>query len=125
MKALKELEAIEKIKAEVNGQPPADRAWEAKIQQQQTLIRGAWLAAANALQETPDPNDRELGREIQRFVAAMPKIDTEKHEIKGRLIERFSIQRENAQAIHGAGQAAEQIETSPKFMEPKSNDLER
>ncbi|MFZ4701371.1 MAG: hypothetical protein ACOYMG_15075 [Candidatus Methylumidiphilus sp.] len=70
--------------------------------------------------ETPDPADPALPDEIKRFVAAMPKIDTERHEIKARLIERFSIQRENTQAIPGAGQEAAQIETTPKY-----KDLER
>jgi len=130
VKALKELEAIEEIKAEANGQPPAERLLEAKIQRQQTLIRGAWLAAANELKEAPDPDDRELGREIQRFVAAMPKIDTERHEIKGRLIERFSIQHEEAQAIWGAGQkekAQTEVKSEPKKPQSKvkSQDHER
>ena len=75
--------------------------------------------------ETPDPADPALPDEIKRFVAAMPKIDTERHEIKARLIERFSIQRENAQATLGAGQVANQIETAPNLQEPKSKDLER
>ena len=88
--------------------------------QQQRTIRGAWLGAANELKETPDPNDTNLSGDIQSFVAAMPKIDTERHEIKARLIERFSIQRENAQATLGAGQSADQVETTPK-----SKDLER
>jgi len=130
VKALKELEAIEEIKAEANGQPPADRAWEAKIQQQQTLIRGAWLAAANELKETPDPNDRALAREIQRFVTAMPNIDTERHETKGRMIERFSIQREENNTIREAEQGAKaQTEATPEPKEPqskpKSKDYER
>ena len=114
------MEVIEEIKAEINGQPPVDRVWDEKILQQQRTIRGAWLGAANELKETPDPSDKNLSGDIQSFVAAMPKIDTERHEIKVRLIERFSIQRENAQATLGARQAANQIET-----EPKSKDLER
>ena len=90
------------------------------ILQQQRTIRGAWLGAANELKETPDPSDQNLSGDIQSFVAAMPKIDTERHEIKARLIERFSIQRENAQVTLGVGQAADQIEKAPK-----SKDLER
>ncbi len=120
VKVLKELEAIEEIKAEINGSLPVDRVWDAKIKKQQTLIRGAWLGAANELKETPDPADPALPDEIKRFVSTMPKIDTERHEIKARLIERFSIQRENAQATLGAGQATEQIKTSPR-----SKNLER
>jgi hypothetical protein len=77
------------------------------------------------LKETPDPSDKNLSGDIQSFVAASPKIDTKRHEIKARLIDRFSIQCENAQAIQGAGQAVEQIETSQKSTEPKSKDLER
>ena len=125
VKALKELEVIEEIKAEINGKPPVERVWDEKIVQQQRTIRGAWLGAANELKETPDPNDKNLSGDIQSFVAAMPKIDTERHEIKARLIERFSIQRENAQATLGVGQAANQIETTPNPQEPKSKDLER
>ena len=125
VKALKELEVIEEIKAEINGQPPVERVWDKMILQQQRTIRGAWLGAANELRETPDPSDKNLSGDIQSFVAAMPKIDTERHEIKARLIERFSIQRENAQVIPGAGQTANQIETSPKSKEPESKDLER
>ena len=60
----------------------------------------------------------------------MPKINTERHEIKARLIERFTIQRNNAQAIQGADQAAKaQTEAKPEPNEPqaklKSKDLER
>ena len=73
---------IEEIKAEINGQPPVERVWDEKIVQQQKAIRGAWLGAANELKETPDPNDTNLSGDIQSFVAAMPKIDTERHEIK-------------------------------------------
>ena len=111
---------IEEIKAEINGKPPVERVWDKMILQQQSIIRGAWLGAANELKETPDPSDQNLSGDIQGFVAAMPKIDTERHEIKARLIERFSVRRENAQATLGAGQAAGQIETMPK-----SKDLER
>ena len=75
--------------------------------------------------ETPDPSDKNLSGDIKSFVASMPKIDTERHEIKARLIERFSIRRENAQAMQGAGQAAAQIETPKNPQEPKSEDLER
>ncbi len=130
VKALKELEAIKEIKAEINGKPPMERVWDAKIKKQQTLIRGSWLGAANELKETPDPADKALPDEIKRFVAAMPKIDTERHEIKGRLIERFSVQREKTQAIQRADQAtAVQTEAKPESKEPqstlKSQDLER
>ena len=111
---------IEEIKAEINGKPPVERVWDKMILQQQRTIRGAWLGAANELKETPDPSDKNRSGDIQSLVAAMPKIDTERHEIKARLIERFSIQRENAQVTQGAEQAAEQVETSPK-----SKDLER
>ena len=137
VKALKELEAIEEIKAEVNGMPRIERAWDANIKQQQTAIRGAWLGAANELKEIPDPNDQELSGEIKRFVSAMPKIDTERHEIKARLIGRFSIQREEeTQAIPRAAQdktgikpkpnaAAVQIEATTKPQQEQSEDLER
>ena len=47
VKALKELEVIKEIKAEIDGKPPVDRVWDAKIKKQQTLIRGAWMGAAN------------------------------------------------------------------------------
>ena len=121
VKALKELEVIEEIKAEINGKPLVERVWDKMILQQQRTIRGAWLGAANELKETPDPNDQNLSGDIQNFVAAMPKIETERHEIKARLIERFSVQRENVQATPEAKQAAiAQIETSPK-----AKDLER
>ena len=107
---------IEEIKAEINGQPPVERVWDEKILQQQRAIRGAWLGAANELKETPDPSDKNLSGDIQSFVAAMPKIVTERHEIKARLIERFSMQRENAQATLGAGQT----EAKPELKEAKS-----
>ncbi|MEI7996821.1 MAG: hypothetical protein WCH01_18150, partial [Methylococcaceae bacterium] len=122
---LKELEVIKEIKAEIDGKPPVDRVWDAKIKKQQTLIRGSWLGAATELKETPDPTDKALPDEIKRFVAAMPKIDTERHEIKGRLIERFSIQREKAQTIHDAEHAAiSQTDTIPQSKEPKPKELE-
>ena len=117
---------IEEIKAEIDGKPPVERVWDEKILQQQRTIRGAWLGAANELKETPDPSDKNLSGDIQSFVAAMPKIDTERHEIKARLIERFSIRRENNQSIHGVEQAAiSQSDTITKSKEPKSKDLER
>jgi len=117
---------LEEIKAEINGKPPVERVWDKMILRQQRTIRGAWLGAANELKETHDPSDTNLSGEIQSFVAAMPKIDTERHEIKARLIERFSIQRENAQATLGVEQAANsQSDTIPLSREPKSKDLER
>jgi len=128
VKALTELEVIEEIeeiKAEINGKLPIERVWDEMILQQQRTIRGAWLGAANELKETPDPSDQNLSGDIQSFVAAMPKIDTERHEIKDRIIERISIQRENAQATLGAGQAAAQVEKAPNPQEPKSKGLER
>ena len=92
--------------------------------------------AAHELKETPDPNDQALSGEIKRFVSAMPKIDTERHETKARLIGRFSIQREEeTQAIPGAAHktgieakpnaAAVQIGTTTKHQEEQSEDLER
>ena len=125
VKALKELEVIEEIKAEINGKPPVERVWDKMILKQQRTIRGAWLGAANELKETPDPNNKNLSGDIQSFVASMPKIDTERHEIKAKLIERFSIQRENTQTIAGAGQTAVQVEIVPNPQEPKSKVLER
>jgi pantothenate kinase len=55
----------------------------------------------------------------------MPKIDTERHEIKARLIERFSIQRENVQAIQGAEQTAEQAAIAQIETPSRTKDLER
>ena len=60
VKALKELEVIEEIKAEINGKPPVERVWDKMILKQQRTIRGAWLGAANELKKTPDPNDTNL-----------------------------------------------------------------
>ena len=133
MKALKELEAIEEIKAESNGMPRIERAWDANIKQQQTAIRGAWLGAANELKETPDPNDQALSGEIKRFVSAMPKIDTERHEIKARLIGRFTRHRDRNQgnieemAIPTAQniQKEKDKDSEPKKPNIVENDLER
>ena len=69
---------IEEIKAEINDKPPVERVWDKMILKQQRTIRGAWLGAANELKETPDPSDQNLSGDIQSFVAAMPKIDTER-----------------------------------------------
>ena len=70
-------------------------------------------------------------------MSAMPKIDTERHETKARLIGRFSIQREEeTQAIPNAAQgktgiepkpnaAAAQIDATTKPQAEQSDDLER
>ena len=113
---------IEEIKAEINGKPPVERVWDEKILQQQKTIRGAWLDAANELRETPDPSDRNLSGDIQRFVAAMPKIDTERHEIKARLIERFSKPRETGR--QNVNEEPKQPATDQGQVKPKSKDIE-
>ena len=117
------MEVIEEIKAEINGKPPVERVWDKMILKQQRTIRGAWLGAANELKETHDPSDQNLSGD--ELCGCHAEDDTERHEIKARLIERFSIQREIAQATQEAGLAAEQIETAPNPQEPKSKDLER
>ena len=77
------------------------------------------------MKETPDTDDQGLPDEIKRFVAAMPKIVTERHEIRARLIERFSIQRETTQTIHEVEHAAiSETDTIQKPREPKSKNLE-
>ena len=133
VKALKELEVIEEIKAEINGKPPVERVWDKMILQQQSIIRGAWLGAANELKETPDPSDQNLSGDIQGFVAAMPKIDTERHEIKARLIGRFTRHRDRNQgnieemAIPTAQniQKEKDKDSEPKKPNIVENDLER
>lgn len=48
--ALRERDAVEALIAEQQGQPLADRPWEAKIQAEQAAVRSAWLDAADQLE---------------------------------------------------------------------------
>lgn len=50
--------------------------WEAEIGQRQRAIQQAYLEQAELLSEGSDPADRQLARDIKRFVAEMPVAAT-------------------------------------------------
>ncbi|MEJ7806872.1 MAG: relaxase/mobilization nuclease domain-containing protein [Telluria sp.] len=50
---LRELDAINALKAEQGGQPQAARPWEAKIQAEQAGVRSGWIAIAEHLERRP------------------------------------------------------------------------
>lgn len=75
-------EIIEDFKAEQAGKEPPSRPWEAKIQERQTYVRKAWLTAAKDLHQSDHPEERELGKSIAAFVADMPPLKTERHELQ-------------------------------------------
>jgi type IV secretory pathway VirD2 relaxase len=112
VRAAKVKEIADELLAEVNGRPAKPRPWEGKIRAAQAAIRAAWLAAAVKLDRSHSPDDQSLGERIKGFVAAMPAVDTERHEIQRMLMERFGKQRGKeqassveAQAVANAGKA--------------------
>lgn len=97
VRAAKIKEIAAELSGEAQGQAVAPRPWEEKIRVAQATIRAAWLAAADQLGRSPASEDQAFARRIKSFVAAMPKVDTERHELRRMLLERFACQREEHQ----------------------------
>lgn len=53
-------------------QPRQARPWETAIERRQENIRRAYLDHAATLKDADEPDDRRLGRDIERFVAGLP-----------------------------------------------------
>jgi type IV secretory pathway VirD2 relaxase len=112
VRAAKVKEMADELLAEARGQPAKPRRWEAKIKATQEAIRAAWLAAAAQLDQSHSPDDKSLGARIKDFVTAMPSFDTERHEIRRMLIERFGNQRRKDQTKIRGGQAVADARTA-------------
>jgi hypothetical protein len=54
------------------------RAWERKIAERQSRVRGLYLAQARLLAASPDAGDRSLARRVEAFVQAMPRPDSQR-----------------------------------------------
>ena len=137
VRAAKVKAAAQELVAEARGLPVPEKPWEQAIKARQRNVRRAWLAAADALdqadtrltfnQTLADENKALAGR-IRAFVGAMPTIDTERHQIKRDLAQRFSKQVEKIHdsspqpiaPMPGAGQSA--VEAAPK---QRGKDAER
>lgn len=52
--------------------------WDARLLDRQRRIRGLYLAQAGLLQRSTDPVDRDLGRQVEAYVQAMPPPDTQR-----------------------------------------------
>ncbi|MDB5794568.1 MAG: nickase, partial [Noviherbaspirillum sp.] len=113
VRAAKIKEVAAELSAEAKGQAVKPRPWEEKIQATQAAIRAAWLAAATQLEQSRAPDDKSFADRIKTFVAAMPRIDTERHETRRALMERFGRQRDK----HQVNSAAPQTTRTP---EPKN-----
>ena len=59
--------------------------WEAEIGQRQRAIQQAYLERAELLSEGSDPADRQLARDIKRFVAEMPVAITRRQAVAAEL----------------------------------------
>lgn len=77
VKALKKIEAALEIKAELGGLPLVQKPWEAVIVEKQKVVRQAWLAAADAIENEKPPklfnkkeptNDRPDDRRISKTI---------------------------------------------------------
>jgi len=153
VRAAKIKEAAQELTAEAKGLPVAGKPWEQAIKARQRDVRRAWLAVADALEQAdtrPRTGDfrahggaerldghqsladenKALASRIRDFVGAMPTIDTERHQIKRDLAQRFSRQAENIHDTNpqlaapgpGAGQKNSVVEVVPK---QGSKDTER
>ena len=106
VRAAKIKEAAEELSAEARGQPLAPKPWEAAIQGRQEQVRQAWLSAADALEYGPQAqaegerlaDDGALAKRIRAFVAGMPALETERHQIKRDLMRSFGTEVEPANA---------------------------
>lgn len=84
-------EIIEDFSAEKAGSAPRPRPWEERIKQRQTYVRKAWLTAAKDLNNSEAPEDRELGKNIARFVKDMPPMKTERHELQEKVASQLQM----------------------------------
>jgi type IV secretory pathway VirD2 relaxase len=58
-----------------------ERPWERPILERQHAIRAGYVQVAEALARSPDPTDRDLGRQVRAFVAEMPPPVTRRNEL--------------------------------------------
>ena len=65
--------------------PRPAHGWEAEIGQRQRAIQQAYLERAELLSEGNDPADRQLARDIKRFVAEMPVASTRRQALAAEL----------------------------------------
>lgn len=56
----------------------APMPWEAQMLERQVIVRSLYLAQAQLLRRSPDPEDRALGSKVEAFVRAMPQPDSQR-----------------------------------------------
>lgn len=62
-----------------SGKDAGARPWEEKIQARQAHVRAAYQRTAVVLAQSADPADRALAAKVQRFIAEMPAVETQRH----------------------------------------------
>lgn len=78
-------EILEEMRDEAAGKPLKPKPWEKAIEQKQTRYRKGWLSVAKELNASEQSEDKELADKVTKFVANMPDMKTERHEIKENL----------------------------------------
>jgi len=76
-----------------------ERPWEDAIRSRQGNVRSNYLAAAEALETSPDASDRALAGQIKSFVANMGSIDTNRHVLQQELAARFMRSSEKSKSV--------------------------
>jgi type IV secretory pathway VirD2 relaxase len=89
VKALKVKEAVTEISAIQNNQIVELKPWESKVLETQKRIRSAWANFAAQLDQSPLPEQKMLSKRVVEFVSTMPKVETERTQIKKQLLERL------------------------------------
>jgi type IV secretory pathway VirD2 relaxase len=85
-----------------------ERPWEAQILRRQRAIRQAYVATSEVLARSADPADRQLAKQVQSFVAAMPTPATRRNELVKaiRILDRPDREREGLSAPERAQRQA-------------------
>ena len=99
--AMKIKQAAEELVAETQGLSTEPKPWDAAIQAKQNSVRKAWLNSATTLEkhthsdhENNGYEDKKLANNIRHFVSVMPAIETERDQIKQKLLLKFTKQPE-------------------------------
>jgi type IV secretory pathway VirD2 relaxase len=114
VKAMKIKQAVEELVAETQGLSIEPKPWDAAIQAKQDSVRKAWLNSATTLEkhthsdhENNGYEDKKLANNIRHFVSVMPAIETERDQIKQKLLLKFTKQPEitrsnNENTVHNS-----------------------
>jgi len=114
VRALKIKAAAAELTAEANGLLMPEKPWENALKVRQNDVRQKWLTAADQLERMVDSGsgsktlvkeNKSLAGRIRAFVSAMPSVETEFHQIKRDLVQRFSQQTEQEHSEAEQGRA--------------------